>query len=211
MTLSRELCGLIRLEASPASPSSTKPLPRRGLRRTTATHVCHTPGQLHTVTAEADGLVFRIPPRRHVFGLVLLTLWLCLWLIVEIATPAFLLQALFHPLEFAVLVLACVGLWTAAGLWALHQWLWQVLGCEILTITPATLTLQRAIFGCGRRRTYDVAHIRQLHVPPTGALAFEHEGRLIRFGTGLPLTEARFILHTLTTHLPALASTSAAD
>lgn len=167
------------------------------------------PGQRHTVHEEDGGLIFRIPPRRHVFALVLLTLWLGVWLVVEIATPAFLLQALFHPLEFAAFIVACVIVWTAGGLWALRHWLWQMLGCEVLTVTPATLTLQRAIFGRGRRSTYDVAQVRQLRVLPSGGLAFDHGGSTICFGTGIGPTEARLILITISSRVPALASEAA--
>jgi hypothetical protein len=111
------------------------------------------PDQRHTVIEQASGLVFRIPSRCHVFGVVLLTLGLCVWLIIEIAAPIFLLQALFHPAEFFIFVFVCVAVWTVGGLFALRLWLWQLKGCEIITLSPTALVIQRAIFGFGRRRS----------------------------------------------------------
>lgn len=95
-------------------------------------------------------------------------------------------------------------LWTVGGLG------FYTSSCKIITITPATLTLQRAIFGRGRRSTYDLAQIQQLRVTPNGALAFNHGAQTVTFGRGVPLTEALLILHTLTAHLPALTSTATA-
>jgi hypothetical protein len=163
------------------------------------------PDQRHTVIEQASGLVFRIPSRCHVFGVVLLTLGLCVWLIIEIAAPIFLLQALFHPAEFFIFVFVCVAVWTVGGLFALRLWLWQLKGCEIITLSPTALVIQRAIFGFGRRRHYDVAGIRHLRVSPYGALVFDCGDKTIRFGAGVGTTEARLILHTIISRVPGLA------
>lgn len=164
------------------------------------------PDPRHTVTEQGDGLVLRIPSKRNVLLVVVLSFLLCIWLVGEIPAPAFLLQSLFQPPTFATIIQLSVGAWTVGGGCALYIWLWQMKGFEIITVSPTTLVIKRAIFGWGRSRCYDVAGIRQFRVVPFDTLTFDYGRKTIRFGSGVGETEARFILLTLTSRVPGLAA-----
>lgn len=167
------------------------------------------PDPRHTVTEQADGLVLRIPSKRNVLVVVMLSLFLCIWLVGEIPAPAFLLQSLFQPPTFAAIIQLSVGAWTVGGGFALYNLLWQMKGFEVITVSPTTLVIKRAIFGWGRSRCYDVAGIRQLRVVPFNTLTFDYGRKTIRFGAGVGETEARYILLTLTSRMPGLAAVAA--
>ncbi len=167
------------------------------------------PDPRHTVTEQADGLVLRIPSKRNVLVVVLLSFMLCIWLVGEIVAPPFLLQSLFHPPTFAIIIFLSVGAWTLGGVIAMYIWLWQMKGCEVITVSPTALIIKRAIFGWGRSKHYDVTGIRQLRVVPFNTLTFDYGRKTIRFGAGVGETEARYILLILTLRVPGLAAVAA--
>ena len=178
------------------------------------------PGPRHTATEEADGLAIRIPAKRNVFILAFLTIWLCGWAFGEVTAPIALFTAAHKQPGAAAFLLVWLCGWTLGGALAIYVWLWQLKGCEIITVSPAALGIKRELFGCGRVKQYDVSEIRELRVAPLtynpfdyrsglafwgmggGALAFDYGFKTYRFGAGVDEAEARIILQTITARLP---------
>jgi hypothetical protein len=186
------------------------------------------PGPRHTAIEQANGLTIRIPSKRNVFLLAFLTFWLCGWLAGEIMAPiGFFTQVGKNP-GAAAFMLVWLCFWTVGGACAIYIWLWQVKGCEVVTVSPAALGIKREVFGYGRSKHYDAAEIRQLRVAPVpfdpfdfragltfwgiggGALAFDYGFKTFRFGAGVDEAEARVILQTIIARLPRVSETNAA-
>jgi hypothetical protein len=186
------------------------------------------PGPRHTATEEADGLAIRVPSKRNIFILGFLTLWLCGWLAGEIMAPIGLFTTVHKDPGGAAFLLVWLCGWTVGGAFAFYVWLWQIKGCEVVTISPTALSIKRVIFGYGRAKQYDVSEIRRLRVAPLafnpfdfrsgmafwgiggGALAFDYGFKTYRFGAGVDEAEARVILQAITARLPRLSDATVA-
>jgi len=181
------------------------------------------PSARHTQTEQAGGLAIRIPSRRNIFLFAFLSLWLCGWLAGEIAAPyAFFTAAHKEPGGAAFMLFWFCG-WTVGGAFALYAWLWQLKGCQIITVSPDALSIRHELFGHGRTKHYDVSQIRHLRIAPLtydpadyrsatafwgfggGAIAFDYGFRTFRFGAGVDEAEARIILETIVQRLPRLS------
>jgi len=182
------------------------------------------PGPRHTAIELADGLSFRIPPKRNIFIVGFLGLWLCGWVFGEIMGSATLFtQAVKEPAGAAFMLFWLCG-WTVGGAFTLYVWLWQIKGCEVITISPTSLSIKREIFGYGPTKHYDVSEFRQFRVAPLtynptdfrtgmafwgiggGTLAFDYGFKTFRFGSGIDEAEGRIILQTITSRFPNLSS-----
>jgi len=182
------------------------------------------PGPRHTATDEADGLAIRIPSRRNIFLFAFLTIWLCGWAFGEVsALITFFKFAQKEPGAASFLIIWLCG-WTLGGAFAIYTWLWQLKGCEIITVSPTALGIKRDLFGRGRTKYYDVSEIRELRVTPLtyspfdfrsgmafwgiggGALAFDYGFKTYRFGAGVDEVEARIILQMMIARLPRLSN-----
>ena len=179
-------------------------------------------GPRHTTTETGDSLTIRIPSRRNILLVAFLTLWLCGWLAGEIAAPTtFLTGAQKDPGAVAFVVL-WLCFWTAGGAAAIYVWLWQLKGCEVVTLSPAALSLKRELFGLGRTKHYDATEIHNLRVSPRtynpfdfqsglamwgvggGVLAFDYGSKTYRFASGVEEAEARAILQKIGGRAPRL-------
>lgn len=186
------------------------------------------PGPRHTATEHADGLAIRIPAKRNVFIVGFLTLWLCGWAVGEVtATIALFTSAQEEPGSAAFLLFWLCG-WTVGGALAICIWLWQINGCEVVTVSPIALSIRHDVLGFGRTKHYDVAEIRELRVAPLifnpfdfrscmafwgiggGALAFDYGFKTYRFGGGVDEAEARVILQSIISRLPRLSNATVA-
>ncbi|OYW74272.1 MAG: hypothetical protein B7Z37_18350 [Verrucomicrobia bacterium 12-59-8] len=186
------------------------------------------PGPRHTVSEQADGLVFRIPAKRNAFVVGFLTLWLCGWFVGEFTVPFALLHAVHKNPANAAFLLVWLCAWTVGGAFVIYIWLWQLKGSEVITVSPTALSIKREVLGFGRTKHYDVAEIHQLRVAPFtfnpfefrsgmamwglagGALAFDYGFKTFRFGAGLDEAEARIILQTITSRVPRLSNVTTA-
>ena len=170
----------------------------------------------HTSTDEAEGLVIRIPAKRHILALIFLAFWLCGWLFGEVMVSGALFgdKSLAWPVR--IFLIAWLSMWTWGGLSAIYTWLWQVKGCEVVTASSAFLSIRREIFGYGRIKKYDVAEIRNLRESPyrrrnsgeVAWLAFFYGSKTIRFGGSVEMDEAELILQKIVSRVPQLASQS---
>lgn len=175
-------------------------------------------GPRHTVTETSDGIAICIPSQRNIFLLAFLTVWLCGWIVGE----GTLLTTAEEDPAFTF-VLLCV--WTLGGALAMAGWLWQLNGCEVITVSPAIISIRRQVFGYGFTKHFDASAVRQMRVAPIaynpfdfrsgmafwgfgrGLVAFDYGFKTFRFGGGVEEPEARLIVKTVTDRVPALNRT----
>jgi hypothetical protein len=181
------------------------------------------PGPRHTTTEEADGLAIRIPARCNYLKLAFLSLWLCGWAFgMVMGTFGFFSGMTKNPASGSFMVI-WLSAWTIGGGCALFTWLWQLKGCEIITVSPDALSVRHDIFGCGRTKHYDASEIRDLRVAPFtyipgdfrngfafwgfggGTIAFDYGYKTFRFGAGIDEAEARIIVDAISARAPRLA------
>lgn len=112
-------------------------------------------------------------------------------------------------------LLAWLALWLLSGLVVLSILLWGYFGRERLTITPETFTLERLVFGRGRKQTFareEVGNFRFREVRTDffgarskwsmlglggGKVRFDYRGRGYSFGLGLEDEEAKSLADEL--------------
>jgi hypothetical protein len=163
-----------------------------------------------------EGLEIIIPAGRNLFAVVFLGVWLVGWLVGELTAIAGLAgiasagNAAADPF-----LLVWLTFWTIGGYFAAYTWLWMLVGKERILMGASTLCVKRDILGLGRRQTYELFRIRDLRVTaqadvpkvprdafrPWGAtgglIAFDYEGKTIRFGGAIEAAEARMIVERM--------------
>lgn len=160
------------------------------------------------ITETSDCLRLVIPYSRSWFVIGFLGFWLCAWAVAEVLIPLRFLEGEIPSGGWSLMVVWFV-VWTVAGVLALYAWLWQVMGKEIVTVQDGSLTLRRDVGGFGFDKVYDLNKACALRAEPAifdpmdlsmalqlwgiggGAIAFDYEGKIRRFGIGLDETEAR--------------------
>lgn len=164
-----------------------------------------------------------IPARRSWFTILFLGFWLMGWAAGEIIVGGMLLRGVLAMVRgqtpdlgegagmlFMVLWLA---FWTFGGAFALVTWLWNLAGKETVLIDGEALTIYRTVFGVGTAKRYAAAYVDRLRVaeesgdaqgPWSGGLAFDYDGKTVRFGAGLAPAEAREVLARIADRFPAL-------
>jgi hypothetical protein len=122
------------------------------------------------------------------------------------------IQSLLVPLFFIFWLI----FWGRAGFRSIKRLLWHLFGEEETQISDSLITIKRRIFGRGRPKSYQSAHIERLRVAchsPQGfqkflgeqemtCLAFDYGSDTIRFGVGIAEAEARRILEKVQEHFP---------
>ena len=163
-----------------------------------------------------DGLEIIIPAGRNLFAVVFLGVWLVGWLAGEVTALAGLAGiASAGNVAADLFLLVWLTFWTIGGYFATTTWLWMLVGKERILMGAGTLCVKRDILGLGRPRTYELFRIRNLRVAaqadvprvprvafrPWGAMAgliaFDYEGKSIRFGGAIEAAEARMIVERL--------------
>jgi len=166
-----------------------------------------------TITGGPEGLEIVIPGRRRLGVLLFLGAWLVGWLAGELSVVTQLLsRRLREPEGFLLLWLI---FWTVGGAFAAYIWLWMLAGKERILMGTSTLHVKRDVLGLGRTHTYAFYKMRNLRVAPqptgprdTGAalrlsglagglIAFEYEGKTIRFGAAIDEAEGQMIVERM--------------
>ncbi len=168
------------------------------------------PKMRSTITGGPEGLEIVIPARRHLLALLFLGVWLVGWLVGEMTVIAHVFSGRATGPE-AILLLWLI-FWTSGGVLAASVWLWMLVGKERVLVGASTLRVKRDMLGLGWTRVYELCKIRNLRVAPQpigprdmgvalrvsglagGVIAFEYEGKTIRFGAGLDEAEAHMIV-----------------
>ena len=135
-------------------------------------------------TSGLAGLRVVSKPKRDVLQLIGLTCWLAVWAIGEVGISVTLLVTPRITTADTVLVLWFVG-WSVIGWFSGSLWLWQLVGCQELLVTPTSVMLTTRILGQERTETLDRERIRRARVIAHSAIAFEYLGKRYRFGHGL--------------------------
>src|SRR3990172_2835179 len=163
-----------------------------------------------TIVQNTQGLEIIIPAKRNWFVTLFLGVWLCGWAFGEIVVPT---QFFARDAEPGALLFTAVWLilWTIGGGFALYVFFWSLAGRERIVLTTSRLAIKRKLFGMGRVREYDLAHVRDLRVSPSpynpfnfrsglqfwgvggGVMAFDHGAATVRFGAALEESEAKSI------------------
>lgn len=152
--------------------------------------------------------------------LLFLSFWLCGWAAGEAAA----VKALFHsktPIPARLFLLVWLTGWTAGGGFALALWLWMLGGRERITADALRIKVAYELFGKGWVREYEMAKIKNLRLaaedptgtPPagvrsklgkTGRLAFDVDGKTVRFCSAGNAEEAARALAALKTRYASL-------
>ena len=179
------------------------------------------PGPRHTASEQGGQVVIGIPPKRNLFIVGFLTLWLCGWAFGEVTASTGLFTTLWKgPGPGTAFLLVWLCAWTVGGAFAIYTWLWQVKGREVVTASPTALSIKREVFGLGPTRHYDASQVHRLRLAPIsfnsadfrsgmafwgiggGVLAFDYGFKTYRFGAGVDEAEAAAILQTIAARLP---------
>ncbi len=166
-----------------------------------------------------EGTRYRIPGKRSIATICFLPLGQTAWGYAEVKTVT---EILDNEKELTLLLAVWLTLWTIGGLAALYSWLAQILGEEIVTLTPSALAIKRAVFGFEPTREFDLTKVRNLRVSrePSesgarkkstsvfagGTIAFDYGAKTFRFGSGVDHAEAAMIVSELTSRYRILAT-----
>ncbi len=172
-----------------------------------------TPRLRVTLSGEPEGLEIVIPAQRNMVVLLFLGVWLAGWVMGELTTlEEFLMRG---PRRLEGYVLLWLILWTVGGVFAVYMWLWMLVGKERILMGTSALRLKRDVLGLGPIRTYELFWVHNLRVATKpvsprdtavtprlasligGLIAFEYEGRTIRFGASLDEAEAHLIVERM--------------
>ena len=165
-----------------------------------------------------EGLEIVIPARRNLFALVFLGIWLVGWFMGEVT--AMVAAASIGRRAADAFLLLWLLLWTVGGCFAAYSWIWMLVGKEHLLLGTSALRVKRDILGLGRTRSYELFKIRNLRVtdqhaanrpvvprdrrgslgpwgPGGGSIAFDYEGKTVKFGGSIDAAEARMIVERM--------------
>lgn len=169
-----------------------------------------------TVTRDAGRTEVRVAAPRSWTMIVFLLFWMVGWAGGEVAVGTALFSGEIRTSAYGFLA-AWLLVWTLGGAAGVIGLLWAFAGHELLAVQGGTLTLRRAAGPLGKTQAFPLSDVRDLrYVPPTsgdrktraapGALAFEHGGRTVRFGTYLGAGDARAVVDALSPPVPAARS-----
>jgi hypothetical protein len=134
-----------------------------------------------TVLDRPDGLEIVVPAKRNAFIMLFLFAWLGGWAFGEFSALSGLLRGTDGPVPFLLFWL--IG-WTAGGGFAAFVFFWMLAGRERIVLRPRVLAIRREIFGLGRTREYDLAHVKNLRVSPAVYDPFGWTGAARFWGVG---------------------------
>ena|SRR5690349_12111101 len=132
-------------------------------------------------TDYANGIFrIRIPGQKRTKLLFLLGAWLLFWLLVLTcmlaisygASKAIFQEGRINFFPMILLIPLTLGMlvWVFQGVVATYTFFWEIAGKDIIVIGKNILTIQKTIFGIGRRREYERDRI--INITLTGAITF---------------------------------------
>lgn len=183
----------------------------------------------------AGGLVITIPSRKRWSMIIFLSFWMCGWALGEVFAAWILVGVLLdgQPAEdvngfttgILLFLVAWLGMWTAAGVFAIYAWLWNIAGRQVVTVGVDGIRIENAIPMWRRGKEYRLADVRSLRIAPEqltvwtfreaarfwgiggGPLAFDYGAKTVRFGPGTDEAEAKMILGVITGRCPRICQT----
>lgn len=175
---------------------------------------CPTPTQLHAPIGDDAGFSVTLPAKKNLLLMTLLALWLILWAGGLIAVGRAVFGGALGAVNVFVIfiILAWLAGWLLGGGLAIYGLLWMSCGRETIVATPAGLSIERAIRGYRRARSYAPETIRSLRVDEQdggwtdlllslrpfgigdGRLTFDCATATVNFATGIDRTQAQALL-----------------
>ncbi len=169
------------------------------------------PARATTIEETPEALRVIMPAPRVGCVAVFLSVWMMGWLVGEVSAlgALFRMGSLLNPASL-FLVVWLLG-WTAGGLVAASILVFMLDGAEVVTFSEAEIRRRAEAFGRGFDWVYPMAEAKNLR--PTGDengvksfVSFDHNGKTIRFGTGLNETEAERVVEAVWSRFPQLMS-----
>ena len=178
------------------------------------------------ITSEPDRMTIAIPSRRSLIVVLMLGIWCAAWVAAAFSSVAS-DDYPFGSSTTGVAAFACFwALSFAMVLYALHR---VLSGGEVIAVDSATLTVSPLLVPFSRRKTFDVAHVRDLRATPVsvdllhviflsgmyfpglvgGHIAFDYGAKTYRFGAGVDEAEAKQIVKQIIERYPSLAPDNA--
>lgn len=128
---------------------------------------------------EDDGeLRISMPPRRHWFIVVFVSVWLCGWAAGEVGVLSMLLTGRTAGAPARLLVV-WLALWSVGGCLAVLYLLWVFLGREVVIFRANRLVLMRKMGRLSTKRDYDLARVRNFRC---AAWTYHSDGVLGKMG-----------------------------
>ncbi len=163
-----------------------------------------------------DGERVRIRPRRQIFPMVFLPIWLVLWTLGGL----FSLAAI--PGDVSPYTVVFLGFWAVGLVLVIVSFVWLLVGSETLAVIAGDLEVVHGGLGLSRRWVYEGAQIQNLQVAErpawvarrstlpfrantAGSVKFDYGARTIYLAPGLEDAEGAMIVERLASQLPAAA------
>lgn len=178
------------------------------------------------VESTPGGIEATIPMRRNYFLIAVMAFWLFFWahslfqLAPQIQHPSQTMHNPPPPELFPIFIVV----WIIGGVFAVTVFFWNLAGRERIALqSGGDLTIRREVFGLGWTRHYELSAVKALRVVESGVdavfglrqsdpfgvrggpFAFDYGAKTIRFGAGLEVAEAKYVLSKLIAAKPALA------
>lgn len=176
------------------------------------------------VATVPGGLELSIPSRRNYFIAAFLAAWLGGWFMGETSA----IHQLLHPEalrrnDSSAFIAFWLCAWTLGGCAVVISLLWNLGGRERVVIRSNALSIRREIFGVGFARNYELRSVKNLRVVETidsgsvffgsnrrgnngGPLAFDYGAKTLRFGAGVDVAEAKYLVSKIVAAKPALTN-----
>lgn len=184
-------------------------------------------GYRSRVDSIPGGIEITIPSRRNYFIAAFVGLWLCGWVFGLVTAVGQLLfpahDAKAAPSELFLVV--WLAMWLIGGVFAITVLLWNLAGRERITAGSDALSIRREACGLGWSRHYELRAAKALRIVESGTdtffggfgrrdpfglaagpFAFDYGAKSIRFGAGVDVAEAKYLLSKLIAAKPALAA-----
>jgi len=183
-------------------------------------------GYRSRVDSIPGGIEITIPSPRNYFIIAFIGFWLCGWVFGLVTSGGLLLfpphVAKGAPPGLFLFVWLCA--WVLAGIFAITVFLWNLAGRERIAVGSDALSIRREACGVGWSRHYELRAAKGLRIVESGAetffggfgrrdpfglmagpFAFDYGAKTVRFGAGVDVAEAKYLLSKLIAAKPALA------
>lgn len=151
-----------------------------------------------------DRQIIRFRPHRSWSTISFLTFWVTIWTLGGVAAFFSLARVDWAGRAF-LLIWLCF--WVFGECLAIVIITWQILGCEVLTVTPEALEVRREIGWFARTKRYDTGLVQDVRAArtPSGddkprkdfCLMVSYDDETVRVGEGMGEREAEYVASTV--------------
>ena len=162
-----------------------------------------------------DHVVITIPAKKNWFIIIFVGFWMCGWFFGETMASGSIFRGNFGG-DNAFEIFWLCG-WTVGGIFALNMLLWNLIGKEIVTVYPGTITVRRTGTIFFSNKTYDLNEAKHFRAEQNyyqdnywgnrsgnsflgqnnGTIKFEYGMKTIKFADSMDEAEGNYILDIL--------------